>query len=64
MKLLGEANIYEITPEHPPLTDEAQRALDLAVDQKLKSGLFLSFFSFTVVRHQLQKIGKLLAKPK
>lgn len=49
VKVLGEANVYEITPEHPPMTDEAQRALDWAVDQKLKSGLFFSFFSFIVV---------------
>jgi len=33
----------------PPLTDDARRALDWAVDQKLKSGLFLPFFSFTLL---------------
>ncbi|XWS61891.1 hypothetical protein CRYUN_Cryun07bG0163500 [Craigia yunnanensis] len=38
VKLLGKADMYFFSPEHPPLTEAAQRALDWAVDQKLKSG--------------------------
>ncbi|KAK4262663.1 hypothetical protein QN277_028198 [Acacia crassicarpa] len=37
-KLLGEADFFNFSPEHPPLTEEAQRALDWAVNQKLNSG--------------------------
>lgn len=42
----AEADMFSITPERPPMTDEAQRALDWAVDQKIKSGLF--FFIFLI----------------
>ncbi|XP_040873013.1 LOW QUALITY PROTEIN: ATP-dependent Clp protease ATP-binding subunit CLPT2, chloroplastic [Glycine max] len=38
VKLLGKADLFFFSPEHPPLTDEAQRALDWAVDQKIKYG--------------------------
>ncbi|XVE57769.1 hypothetical protein DITRI_Ditri04bG0116100 [Diplodiscus trichospermus] len=38
IKLLGKADMYFFSPEHPSLTEDAQRALDWAVDQKLKSG--------------------------
>ncbi|KAK6251197.1 hypothetical protein SCA6_005202 [Theobroma cacao] len=38
VKVLGKADMYYFSPEHPPLTEAAQRALDWAVDQKLKSG--------------------------
>lgn len=38
IKLLGKADMYFFPPEQPPLTEEAQRALDWAVDHKLKSG--------------------------
>ncbi|KAK3224773.1 hypothetical protein Dsin_004635 [Dipteronia sinensis] len=37
-KLLGKGNLYFFSPEHPPLTEDAQRAINWAVDQKLKSG--------------------------
>ncbi|KAK7406210.1 hypothetical protein VNO78_07830 [Psophocarpus tetragonolobus] len=37
VQLLGKADFFFFSPEHPPLTDEAQRALDWAVDQKIKS---------------------------
>ncbi|KAL5727987.1 hypothetical protein ACHQM5_001120 [Ranunculus cassubicifolius] len=36
--LLGKSDMYFFSPEHPPLTEPAQRALDYAVDEKLKSG--------------------------
>ncbi|XP_078442459.1 ATP-dependent Clp protease ATP-binding subunit CLPT1, chloroplastic-like [Wolffia australiana] len=39
IKLLGKSDMYFFSPEHPPLTDPAQRALDWAVDEKLKSGV-------------------------
>ncbi|OMO97298.1 hypothetical protein CCACVL1_04610 [Corchorus capsularis] len=38
VKLLGKGDRFFFSPEHPPLTEAAQRALDWAVDQKLKSG--------------------------
>ncbi|KAM4073892.1 hypothetical protein ACB094_10G053400 [Castanea mollissima] len=38
IKLLGKGERFFFSPEHPPLTEAAQRALDWAVDQKLKSG--------------------------
>nr|CAD1844297.1 unnamed protein product [Ananas comosus var. bracteatus] len=37
IKLLGKSDMYFFSPEHPPLTEPAQRALDWAVDEKLKS---------------------------
>lgn len=38
VKLLGKADMFTFSPEHPPLTEAAQRALDLAIDEKLRSG--------------------------
>ncbi|OWM88415.1 hypothetical protein CDL15_Pgr003827 [Punica granatum] len=38
IKLLGKGDMYFFSPEHPPLTEDAQRALDWAFDEKLKSG--------------------------
>ncbi|KAB2039018.1 hypothetical protein ERO13_D03G158700v2 [Gossypium hirsutum] len=38
VKLLGKGDMFFFSPEHPPLTEDAQRALDWAVDEKLKSG--------------------------
>ncbi|XP_028062165.1 ATP-dependent Clp protease ATP-binding subunit CLPT1, chloroplastic [Camellia sinensis] len=38
VNLLGRSDLYFFSPEHPPLTEPAQRALDWAVDEKLKSG--------------------------
>lgn len=38
MNLLGKSDLYFFSPEHPPLTEPAQRALDWAVDEKIKSG--------------------------
>ncbi|KAI3918192.1 hypothetical protein MKX01_041512 [Papaver californicum] len=38
IELLGKSDMYYFSPEHPPLTEQAQRALDWAVDEKLKSG--------------------------
>lgn len=38
VNLLGKSDMYYFSPEHPPLTDQAQRVLDLAVNEKLKSG--------------------------
>lgn len=44
IKLLGKGDMYFFSPEHPPLTEDAQRALDWAVDLKLKSGVHPNFF--------------------
>lgn len=38
VNLLGKSDMYFFSPEHPPLTEPAQRALDWAIDEKLKSG--------------------------
>ncbi|PON57428.1 Clp, N-terminal [Parasponia andersonii] len=38
VKLLGKADMFFFSPEHPLLTEEAQRALDWAIDKKVKSG--------------------------
>ncbi|KAL8141687.1 hypothetical protein V2J09_014719 [Rumex salicifolius] len=37
IKLLGKGDFFFFSPEHPPLTEAAQRALNWAVDEKLKS---------------------------
>ena len=42
VKLLGKSDMYFFSPEHPPFTEPAQRALDWAIAEKLKSGSFLS----------------------
>ena len=44
MNLLGKSDLYFFSPEHPALTEPAQRALDWAVDEKLKSGSFSIYF--------------------
>ena len=45
VELLGKSDMYYFSPEHPPLTEPAQRALDWAIDEKLKSGsLRILFF--------------------
>jgi hypothetical protein len=38
IKLKGKSDMYSFSPEHPPLTEAAQKALDWAVDQKSKTG--------------------------
>ncbi|CAA2978942.1 ATP-dependent Clp protease ATP-binding subunit CLPT2, chloroplastic-like isoform X2 [Olea europaea var. sylvestris] len=38
VKLRGKPDLYFFSPEHPPLTEDAQRALDWAIDEKIKSG--------------------------
>ncbi|KAL6979672.1 ATP-dependent Clp protease ATP-binding subunit clpt2, chloroplastic [Sarracenia purpurea var. burkii] len=38
IKLLKKGDMFFFSPEHPPLTESAQRALDWAIDEKLKSG--------------------------
>ncbi|PWA40841.1 double Clp-N motif protein [Artemisia annua] len=38
IKLIGKPDYFFYSPEHPPLTEAAQKALDWAVDEKLKSG--------------------------
>ncbi|KAL8151436.1 hypothetical protein V2J09_021244 [Rumex salicifolius] len=38
VELLGKSDVYFFSPEHPPLTEQAKRALDWAIQEKLKSG--------------------------
>ncbi|CAL1375583.1 unnamed protein product [Linum trigynum] len=38
-KLRGKPDFYYFPPEQPPVTEDAQRALDWAVDHKIKSGI-------------------------
>ncbi|KAH6804655.1 Double Clp-N motif protein [Perilla frutescens var. frutescens] len=38
VNLLGKSDMYFFSPEHPPLTEQARKALDWAVEEKLKSG--------------------------
>ncbi|KAJ4712886.1 ATP-dependent Clp protease ATP-binding subunit CLPT2, chloroplastic [Melia azedarach] len=38
VKLLGKGDMYFYSPEHPPLTEAAQKAINWAIDRKLKSG--------------------------
>ncbi|TKY45051.1 Clp protease-related protein [Spatholobus suberectus] len=38
VELLGKSDMYYFSPEHPPLTEPAQKALDWAIEEKLKSG--------------------------
>ncbi|KAK4422761.1 ATP-dependent Clp protease ATP-binding subunit CLPT2, chloroplastic [Sesamum alatum] len=38
LKMRGKPEMFFFSPEHPPLTEAAQRALDWAIDEKLKSG--------------------------
>lgn len=38
IKLLGKGDFYYFNAKEPPLTEAAQKALDWAVDEKLKSG--------------------------
>ena len=38
IKLLGKADMYFFSPEHPPLTTSAQKALNWAIDTKNRPG--------------------------
>ncbi|KAF7813302.1 ATP-dependent Clp protease ATP-binding subunit CLPT1, chloroplastic-like [Senna tora] len=38
VELLGKSDLYFFSPEHPPLTEPAQKSIDWAVEEKLKSG--------------------------
>ncbi len=41
VKLLGKADMYFFSPEHPPLTQPAQDALDWALDEKSRLGEYI-----------------------
>lgn len=49
VKLRGKPDLYFFSPEHPPLTEDAQRALDWAIDEKIKSGEFPHLHIFNSV---------------
>ncbi|KAK4283198.1 hypothetical protein QN277_000175 [Acacia crassicarpa] len=38
VELLGKSDVFFAPAEHPPLTEQAQKAIDWAVEEKLKSG--------------------------
>ncbi|KAK9078055.1 hypothetical protein SSX86_002112 [Deinandra increscens subsp. villosa] len=38
VNMLGKSDMYIFSPEHPPLTEPAQKAIDWAINEKLKSG--------------------------
>ncbi|CAM6109455.1 unnamed protein product [Calypogeia fissa] len=38
IKLLGKADMYFFSPEHPPLTEQAQKSLDWAIAERNKDG--------------------------
>ncbi|CAF2149834.1 unnamed protein product [Brassica rapa] len=38
INLLGKSDMYFFSPEHPPLTEPAGKAIEWAVDEKKKSG--------------------------
>lgn len=44
VKLMGRGDIF-LSPICPPLSEDAQKALDWALDEKLKSGNLLLMFS-------------------
>lgn len=44
IKLLGKADMYFFSAEHPPLTSSAQKALIWAADPKNKPGKFILRF--------------------
>ncbi|CAH8304193.1 unnamed protein product [Eruca vesicaria subsp. sativa] len=39
IRLLGKSDMYFFSPEHPPLTEPARKAVDWAVEEKKKSGV-------------------------
>jgi hypothetical protein len=47
-EVLGKSEMFYFSPMHPPLTESAQRALDSAVNEKLKTGYFLPAFLICV----------------
>ena len=46
-EVLGKSEMFYFSPMHPPLTESAQRALDSAVNEKLKSGYLTNFVQNT-----------------
>lgn len=53
VELLGKSDMYFFSPEHPPLTEPAQKALDWAVDEKLKSGMYGSIITCLCISFSL-----------
>ncbi|KAG5230579.1 clp protease-related protein [Salix suchowensis] len=45
VELLGKSEMYFFSPEHPPMTEQAQGALDRAIEEKLKSGDFFNIYN-------------------
>lgn len=53
IKVLGKANYYFFSPMQPPLTEDAQKALDWALEEKLKSGMCILPINFTHIHTRL-----------
>lgn len=47
IKILGKGDVFHCSPKEPPLTEDAQKALDWAFDEKLKSGMYILPLNFT-----------------
>lgn len=59
ISLLGKSDMYFFSPEHPPLTEPAQKAIAWAIDEKNKSGVHKQHLlniwpSFCVLYSQLK----------
>lgn len=48
VKILGKGDFYYFSPKEPPLTEDAQKALDWALDEKLKSGMYILPLNFNI----------------
>lgn len=49
IKIRGKPELYYFSPEHPPLTEAAQKALDWAIDEKFKAGEFYLFVLLNIL---------------
>lgn len=62
INLLGKSDMYFFSPEHPPLTEPARKAIDWAIDEKKKSGVYKhlsisgSFFCFFPIHYNQLKL--------
>jgi len=61
LSLLGKSDMYFFSPEHPPLTEPAQKAIAWAIDEKNKSGVhkqhLLNILWILAVSHPLYYIA-------
>jgi len=61
LSLLGKSDMYFFSPEHPHLTEPAQKAIAWAIDEKNKSGVhkqhLLNILWILAVSHPLYYIA-------